>query len=225
MPMHSPSLHGAVKRSIASFVLSVFFFAGFATPDAMAAAAPVSRLKLLTSSVELFYGSAVSKTYATAFSGVPLRARGAVGLAYSLKALQGWEENPQWNTPVTRGQAIRVLFALAQLSPDTPSHAPFDDLQGPDVPLADAAVKWGMITPLTPGRFGWSQALDASELPRLLQKLEKQLIFPLHTPTPRAAPVVTKETRKSPEQRTAPPAARTRGTPRKTISVDAPEDT
>jgi len=222
--MHSPSLHGAVKRSIASFVLSVFFFAGFATPDAMAAAAPVSRLKLLTSSVELFYGSAVSKTYATAFSGVPLRARGAVGLAYSLKALQGWEENPKWNTPVTRGQAIRVLFALAQISPDTPSRAPFDDLQGPDVPLADRAVKWGMIAPLTPGHFGWERTLEATELPLLLQELEKQLIFPLHTPTPRAAPAVTKERRKRPERSTAPPVSRNRGTPKKTITVDAPVD-
>lgn len=176
------------KRLAPFFVLFLFLCMGMGVPAQ--AVTPVSRLELVTSAVEALYGK-VEKEYPVSLRGLPANTRNSVGLAVTLHALQGWERNFAWNTPVTRGQALRMLFALARLSPDTPSYAPFRDVEGPDVPLAHQAEEWGILEPLTPGYFGWNRTLDAQELAIALSRLGEHLTLPLDAPAP-SAPSTTR---------------------------------
>lgn len=201
----------AFKRG-SSFALLFFFLLGL-SPTTLAESG-VSRLDFTVAAVRSLYGDVPVK-YAISLRGVPLRSEAHVGLSFSLQALQGWERSGSWSTQVTRGQAVRSLFALAQLSPDTPDYAPFRDVQGPDVPLADQADAWDLLDPLTPGYFGWNRTLTSAELSHMLESVNTHLDLPLAFP-----PATPLPPQNSPRPRTVQPRLRNGETPSKTIDIE-----
>jgi carboxyl-terminal processing protease len=165
--------------SVALFL--VLSGAAIAPSQAQAAADTVTRQGFILSAVEALFGD-VKQQYPVGLRGVSVRAKNSIGLASAFGALQGWEQSTDWNAPVTRGQAIRVLFTLATLSPDTPSYAPFRDVEGSDVPLVDQAQTWEMFAPLTPTYFGFNRSLSPAELSTALARFKEHLALPLKAP-------------------------------------------
>lgn len=179
-------LHSSrLRRGSASLTLFLLLATGFAPVRAESprGTSPVARLEFLAQAIEALYGE-IQGEYPVPFTGVPSRAAPVVGLALALDALHGWERSTAWDAPVTRGQALHVLFRLAQFTPaGITSRRSFRDVAAGKTALVERAESWNLLTPLTPGYFGWNRTLTIAEFERMLGALPEHLALPL-TPPP-----------------------------------------
>lgn len=140
----------------------------------------VSRAQFLEEAVGALFGT-VTEQYTVPFTGVPMDAEQAAGLANSLDALHGWERGG-WNLPVTRGEALEVLLTLGGLSPRATGMSAFRDVREEQASIAAQALSWHLLAPLTERYFGWSRVIQSSELQRMLDALSSHLALPLDPP-------------------------------------------
>lgn len=142
----------------------------------------------LEEAITTLYGE-LTEQYRAPFAGVPEHAKQVVGLAHTLGALQGWERSRNWHLPVTRGQALRALFSLAQFSPHPNVRQQFRDVRAEDAALAAQAVEWNILsTDYDPPYFGWNRALQSQDLEEMLYIIAKHLTLPLKDPPPLVRP-------------------------------------
>ena len=171
-----------VKKSLSLILVSLVLSVGI-IPSAEAGD-PVSRANFLVRATKAFYGDL--EEYSAPFANVPDHARNAIGIARVLDALKGWGSgDADWETPVTRGQALEICFALAEIQPEGKKLSDqYRDIRGRENSrLVQQALAWRLMEPLSSRYFGWNRTLSSSELDIILERMTARLSTPLVEPS------------------------------------------
>jgi carboxyl-terminal processing protease len=179
----------ALRRRLVAITLLALFVAPLSLPAQAQeeAAALVSRAHFLEEAVSFLYGD-LQQSYAVPLTGVPERIQQAVGLALAAQAIPEWERTSDWRSPVTRGQALQVLFRLAEVELEYGGRTGYRDVpKGVPTSVVKQSEVLRLLPPLAPHTFGWHRALKTGELQHLLQAIAEHLSLPLSPPSPEAS--------------------------------------
>jgi carboxyl-terminal processing protease len=208
--------------TVVSVLPSAFAVGGPAVAKAMPIR-QVTRAEFLQQTVMMLYGEDAT-TFPTPFQNVPPGALQGVGLARRINALpRTWASEDEWDTPVSRCESLSVLFPLAQVVPRAFSMKDFRDVRGVvHERLAQQALAWNVLQPLTPNFFGCGRVLSHAEFPVMLESIAVRVEIPLNIPAAipvedevRPATSRPSGSRQRPSRTRAPPASKVGKEPRK----------
>ncbi len=142
----------------------------------------VTRSDFVRKAVIALFGSLAGE-YSSPYQNVPPESKKEIGVARAVNAIADWGREGKWSTTVTRGEALDILFRLAQMEPQAGTSNGFSDVRGArPAKLVAQAVSWKLLEPLTPKNFGWSRAVTAQELSLLLERFAAKVHAPLKAP-------------------------------------------
>ncbi len=142
----------------------------------------VTRADFLTRASEHLYGNLSNVGFSAPFQNIPRGARPAIGLARVLDALQGWDSD--WNTPISRGEALKVLFDLVKRNPGAERIDTYRDVRSKnDRRILKQAMDWHLIEPLSNKFFGWNRSIRESDMDNLLSHFGARFKTPLALPS------------------------------------------
>ena len=183
----------------------------------------VSRAEFIMQAVDALYGN-LSETYTAPYENIPPEAKNAIGIARRVGAINQWGREAKWDRAVTRGEALSIVFALAQVKANSGMETRFNDIRSKtQSQIVKRALNWRLLEPLTPRTFGWSRVITMDEFKILLEHLEARVKTPLTVPSgevrtqpDRSSLTVPRETR----ARTGRTARSSRNPRKVTVKID-----
>lgn len=183
----------------------------------------VSRSEFIQQAVDVLYGK-LSETYTAPYENIPAEARNAIGVARRVGAITEWGRDAKWDTSATRGEALRIIFNLAQVKANSGMETRFKDIRSKaQSQIVKQALNWRLLEPLTPRTFGWSRVITMDEFKVLLENLSARISSPLTVPEVKERPKPDRSRFTVPRQTRTRTGRTTRGsrTPRKvTVKIE-----